>query len=157
MSGLFSSNLFGTIPQWITAITSSAVLGLVGTLTVAFWRRGVSLKTLENADEADIRDHYAQELERNTSEIGVLRDQLRSMELHYRDMLSKSDRRHEECEAARHEMREELNGLRAQLRTQASDRVLALEEGHVTPSKHVADAARRVKKIIEDEEGGPVG
>lgn len=54
-------DFMGTLPGWITA--ASTTTGVV-TVIVAFWKRGVSLKGLQNADEADIRDHYAEELER---------------------------------------------------------------------------------------------
>jgi hypothetical protein len=57
-------DLVGTIPQWITAISSTSVAAAVVALVTAYWKRGVSLKTLANADHADIRDHYADELER---------------------------------------------------------------------------------------------
>lgn len=132
----------GTLPGWITAAsTTSGVVALV----IAFWRRGVSLKGLANANEADLRDHYAQEVE-------AMRAQLMAMEKHYREMLAQSDRRHEECEEARREMRDELAGLRDQLRLQAANRVIAMEESGTKPSEHVVAAAHRVKRIVE--EGG---
>ena len=50
-------DVLGTVPQWITA------MGLSG-LIIAYWRRGVALKGLTNADTADIRVHLTEELER---------------------------------------------------------------------------------------------
>jgi hypothetical protein len=51
----------GTLPGWITAISST---GGVAAVIIALLRRNVSLRGLQNADHADIRDHYAEELER---------------------------------------------------------------------------------------------
>lgn len=90
--------LVGTIPQWLTALG-------IGSFLIALIRRDVQVRGLKNTDTADIRDHYAQE-------VAALREQLFSMEQHYRQMLQQSDRRHEECELARTAMRAELEGLK---------------------------------------------
>lgn len=135
---MVTPEFLGTLPGWITA--ASTTTGVV-TLVVAFWRRGVSLRTLSNEANADIRDHYAEE-------VGAMRAQLFAMERHYREMLEQSDRRHEECEAARVQMRTEIDGLKRQLVSASTDRVLRMEEGPPTPL--ALDAAHRVKKIIED-------
>jgi hypothetical protein len=132
-----SPDFLGTLPGWITA--ASTTTGVV-TIIVTFLRRGVSLKGLRNADEADIRDHYAQEVE-------ALRGQLLSMERHYREMLEKSDRRHEECEAARSAMRQEIDGLKRQIPGLSADRLLILEQNG-PPSEiapHSFAAAKRIK------------
>jgi hypothetical protein len=57
-------DFLGTLPGWITA--ASTTTG-VAAIIIAFFRRGVSMKGLLNADKADIRDHYAEELERVTT------------------------------------------------------------------------------------------
>lgn len=54
----------GTLPGWIAAISTSGIFATLVTLIVAYWRRGVSLRSLANSDHADIRDHYAEELAR---------------------------------------------------------------------------------------------
>lgn len=54
-------DFIGTLPGWITATSTSG--GMV-MLIVAYWKRSVSMKSLDNADHADIRDHYAEELAR---------------------------------------------------------------------------------------------
>jgi hypothetical protein len=61
---LLPVDFLGTLPGWITAISASGIFATLVTLIVAYWRRGISLKTLANADIADIRDHYAEELTR---------------------------------------------------------------------------------------------
>lgn len=54
-------DFIGTLPGWITAVSTTT--GLTA-LVVAYWRRGVSLQGLEDAKNADIRDHYSEELKR---------------------------------------------------------------------------------------------
>jgi hypothetical protein len=54
----------GTVAGWITALSSLGIFASLGTLTVAWWRRGVSLKGLSDTAEGKLRDHYAEELER---------------------------------------------------------------------------------------------
>lgn len=132
-------DFLGTLPGWITA--ASTTTGVV-TIIVAYWKRGVSLQRLSNEDEADIRDHYALEVE-------ALRGQLLTLERHYRDMLEQSDRRHAECEVARVEMRNELEGLKSQIRLASTDRVLRMEKDP-PDAPHARAAAHRVKQIIED-------
>jgi hypothetical protein len=131
-------DFLGTLPGWITA--ASTITGVV-TIIVAWWRRGISLQRLSNESEADIRDHYA-------DEVGALRTQLLTLERHYREMLEQSDRRHAECEVARQEIRTELEGLKSQIRLASTDRVLRMESDP-PPAPHARAAAHRVKKIIE--------
>jgi hypothetical protein len=57
-------DFIGTLPGWITAASTTTGVAAV---IIAYFRRGVSLKSLSNADGADIRDHYAEELERVTA------------------------------------------------------------------------------------------
>lgn len=71
--------LLGTIPQWITA-------GSLVTIIIAYWRRGVALKGLQNTDSANIRDHYARE-------VAALRDELRICEEECADRLDLADQR----------------------------------------------------------------
>lgn len=148
-------DFMGTLPGWITA--ASTTTGVV-TLIVAYWRRGVSLRRLTNEDEADLRDHYAEELSALRSKLNEQEDHFKGLEKHWREMVEASDRRHEECEVARRGLRleldamhEELSGLRAQIRAASTDRVLRMEE-ECPPAPHARAAAHRVKKI--NEEGG---
>lgn len=95
----------GTIPQWLTAI------GLTGVLA-AYWRRDVQIRGLQNADKADQRDHYAEEL-------SSLRKQIIDMGQHHltrereiddrwRKLLKESEERHEECVRQREELRQQV-------------------------------------------------
>jgi chromosome segregation ATPase len=118
----------------------------VGLLTFMWRMRG-----LRNADMADIRDHYAEELTALRAKLNSQEDHFRSMEKHWREMLNASDKRHEECETARQELRLELNtlhdeirGLREQLLRYSADKVLFLGASEI-----VTDAAHRVKDITD--------
>lgn len=69
--------IVGTVPQWITA-------SLMGTILIAYWRRGVAMKGLSNESSRDIRDHYAKE-------VAALRDELRICEEECADRLELAD------------------------------------------------------------------
>lgn len=137
----------------MNAGTINIVLNLLGVLLGGGALVGVlrflnNRQSIRNADEADIRDHYA-------DEVAQLRGQLVILEKHYRDMLASSDKRHAECEDARTEMRgrvsdleNHVKGLEAQIRQYSSETVLKLAGQQ--PSDHVVEAARRVKDITEN-------
>ncbi len=122
---------WGTALQLLTTIFSGGLLAAV--LTFMVRNRQISI----NAEEV-LRTHFGAELAR-----------LKANAI-------ESDGRHEECEKAKRQLRRELDlmhdeirGLRDQIRTQASDRVIALERSGAEPSDHVADSAYRVKRIVE--------
>lgn len=145
----------GTLPQQITAAGMVAILGLY-----ARWHLG--LKKLKGDSEADIRDHYAQELSALREKLNRQEQRFMDLEGHWRKMLEASDHRHEECEEARQTMRNELSamhgeiaGLKRQLVRYSAERVVTLPGVEET---HAAAAAERVRKIVDDEEaGGEVG
>jgi hypothetical protein len=139
-----SSDLLGTIPQWLTG---GAVVTFVGLLL----KRDVQVRGLKNADSADIRDHYA-------DEVGQLSEQFRNaltdLEKRYRDALEESEQRHQKCLDDRDLLRERVNQLEDELRglirviTQASiDRVLML--GDDVP-QDIREASERVEAIIKE-------
>lgn len=141
--------IVGTIPGWITAAT--AVSGLIW----AFLKFGLGWRGQTMADDADIRDHYAQEVAALRGKLDGQEAHFLSLESHWRTILEASDRRHQECEEARQAMRREINamheeiaGLKAQIRAASTDRVLRMEE---KPPKapHARASAKRVKNIIE--------
>lgn len=140
--------LLGTIPGWIT---SAGVLTLIG--LVLRYRLGWRGQTM--ADDADIRDHYAQEVAALRGKLDGQEAHFLSLEAHWRAILEGSDRRHQECEEARQAMRreisamhEEIAGLRAQVRAASTDRVLRMEE-KPPEAPHSRASAKRVKNIIE--------
>lgn len=141
--------ILGTIPQWLTALT-----GLAG-LTWAFLRFGLGWRGQTMADEANIRDHYAKEVAAMRLELNQQEKNFRAVETHLRTLLEASDRRHEECEAARADSRREvealhleIEGMRRQMIRYSAEGVLVLSEQ--TPSAAVTAAAERVKQITED-------
>lgn len=141
--------VLGTIPGWITSAGIVTILGVV-----LRYRLGWRKQTL--GDDADIRDHYAQEVAALRGKLDGQGAHFLSLEKHWRDILEGSDRRHQECEEARQAMRREINkmheeiaGLRTQIRAASTDRVLRMEEDP-PPAPHARAAAKRVKNIIED-------
>lgn len=171
---MIPADFAGTLPGWITAISTST--GVV-TLITMYWRRGIALRKLnieqkiaDNVDAADIRDHYADEVQK-------LRDRLDAQSLgfkarldendeHYRGIIDRLERRyaeaaeasqqrHEECMADREKLRSEVGILRNEINglvrviTQASiDRVIALGE---EVSDDVRQAAERAQQYINEE------
>jgi septal ring factor EnvC (AmiA/AmiB activator) len=123
---LIPAELIGTIPGWITSIS-------VVTLVIGFWRHRAALAALANARDADIRGHYADELERvikrqhdceNREE--ALRDRVAALE-------------------------DEVTGLKRQIIRYSADAVAFLEGKNCpsTATPHAAASAERVSKIME--------
>jgi biopolymer transport protein ExbB/TolQ len=146
----------GTLAQWLIALFSGATFAAVLKFTLGW--RGQSLDTDEK-----IRDHYSKEVLRLTARLDdlnkVFRDEMQSMEEHYRKMLDASDHRHEECQKDRDSMRqemiemhEEIAGLKRQIAQYSSNRLLVLENGS-RPSSVAPDAtksASRVQRVTRD-------
>lgn len=112
--------LIGTIPQWITA-------SLMGTIVIAYWRRGVALKGLSNADAADIRGHLAKELERVIDR----QRQCEEREALLRERLSAAE--------------DEIRRMKDQLLSYGIDRVIMLGKRGVVDAPHSVAAAQRLK------------
>lgn len=143
--------LFGIpITGWIT---SSGILALVG----LFLRRDIALRKLSSTEAGDLRDLYAKELAAVRAERGQDREEALRVELHLRQMVDQSDRRHEECEISRRlmrtemdEMHSEIAGLKRQVPAVSADTLTVLEgrrPSEVAP--HAAASAERVRKITE--------
>ena len=141
------------LPPFVANSSLAAVLaalfsgGALATILAFVTRwRGQSI-----GSEERLRQDMARELE-------AMRAQMRELESHYRRMLEASDKRHEECEKDRTALRRELNamheeikGLRSQIRAQATDRVMEMEQ-NPPPAPHSRAAAHRVKNIIENDD-----
>jgi hypothetical protein len=126
-----SSELIGTIPQWIT---SASIIAIV----VAWWRRGVALTGLSMADKADIRAHLSKELVR------------------LNERLDLTERKHDHCEKVNEELREkmrkledELTGVYRLIAQASQDKVLML--GDNVPA-HIRDAAIRAGAALHKRE-----
>jgi hypothetical protein len=143
-----------TLPQWISAFASSGLF--IGVLTFVLKWRGQSI-----GSDAALREDMANELEAMRRRDDERAASFMKLESHWREMLEASDRRHDECEEARRELRRELDkmhdeirGLRVQIREASTDRVILLEgNGHGNGHKpsdiapHAAASAPRVKRI----------
>lgn len=144
--------LFGIpITGWIT---SGGIITLVG----LWWRRDVALRKISSSEAGDLRDLYAKELAAVRAERAQDREEALNVEKHLRDMVNQSDKRHEECEAARQlmrkemdEMHDEIAGLKRQIPAASADKLLVMDgrsPSEIAP--HAAASAERVKRITEE-------
>lgn len=77
---MIGPDALGTIPQWIAAASTTTIAGALVALITAYWKRGVSLKALANADKADRRDHMAEEMAALRTNVAGLRQELHDCE-----------------------------------------------------------------------------
>lgn len=134
-------------------ITSGGIVTLVG----LFMRRDIALRKLSSTEAGDLRDLYAKELAAVRAERGQDREEALRVEKHLRDMVEMSDKRHEECEIARRDMRAEMddmhaeiNGLKRQIPAASADKLLVLEGRPSETAPLAAASASRVKTITEN-------
>jgi hypothetical protein len=126
------AEIAGTIPGWITATTALAFFGI--------WvRRELGFGHLRNSDAADIRDHYAQELDRLAARVDA------------------SDRLHEECVREREELRRELRevhdelaGIKRQIARYSADALMILDDRTEIPRKVAPDATASAPRVKEN-------
>lgn len=160
----------GTVAGWVTAFSTTGIFAGVAVLVRAWWRRGIDLRTLNNADRADIRDHYASEVTALREKLGSQETSFRNIEKHWREMLEASDRRHQECEDSRErqrvenmnlhrelgEVKLELSGLTLQLKRYSADSLVLLDDLRPVSERapESRKAADRVRKIIDGRESG---
>lgn len=146
-------DFLGTLPQWLTLGGVSGIIGIV-------LRYRLGSQKLSNADEADIRDHYAQEVAAMREKLDRQETHFQLLEKHLREMIAasdqraeESDRRHAECEAARQAMRreidgmhDEIRGLKRQIPEVSADKLLILEGKPSEVAPHSTAAAKRIKE-----------
>lgn len=142
----------------LNIILNLAGLLLGGTALGVILKYRLGMRKLAVGEAGDQRDDYAAELAALRAERRQDREDALKIEKHLRTMIEESDRRHEECEAARREMRIEMDGMHAEiagLKRQvpevSADKLLVLE-GNGKPSDtapHAVASAGRVKKIAE--------
>lgn len=135
----------------LNIILNLAGLLLGGTALGVILKYRLGAKKLAYADEADIRDHYAAEVERLVEKMDAREKHFLEVEKHLRELIATSDRRHEECELARHDdrrerlrMQDEIDGMKRQILRYSAEGVLTLSEA----SPKVKAAAKRVRKIV---------
>lgn len=134
--------ILGTVPGWITAGSMVTLLGLI-------FRHLQTMKKLALGDTSDIRDHYAREVERLTAKLASRDTQFAELEKHLRDMSRSSDDRHAECVREREALREELAGIKAQIRAASTDRVLFLEDRCAKPSEEAPQSLAAAQRLKE--------
>lgn len=185
--------IFGTVSSWISAGGIMGILSLLVWFLLGKGKLNVEAMAERHADEADVRDTYAEivaglreEREKQAAEhqrqladvearysrnIAVAethyQEALKIAEERHSNALAAAEQRHAECERQREQLtgkvrslEQKVAGMEDQLRTQASDRVLALEGSGERPSGLVADSARRVKDIVANrtkDDGGDNG
>lgn len=139
--------LFGIpITGWIT---SGGIITLVG----LWWRRDIALRKISQSEAGDLRDSYAEELKAVRAERAQDRKDALGVEKHLREMVDQSDKRHEECEISRRNMRIEMDemhaeiaGLKRQVPAVSADKLLMME-GASELAPHAAASAERVRDI----------
>jgi predicted RNase H-like nuclease (RuvC/YqgF family) len=123
-------------------------------------------QSIRNADEADIRDHYAEELKGLRAKLAEQELGFQNLENHLREQLKRSDQRHEECETARDAARKEINllhkqvrdhqaeidGLKRQIVRYSAEGVIELSAP--MPSEQIEDAAQRAIDALDKQENG---
>lgn len=140
----------------INVVLNAVTILLGGTLLGVILRYRLGVRKLALGEESNIRDHYAGEVAALRSELNQQERNFRDVENHLRSLLDASDRRHEECERARAESRQEVSalhreieGMRRQIVRYSAESVLVLSEQR--PSAAVEAAAERVKRITESD------
>jgi ABC-type nitrate/sulfonate/bicarbonate transport system substrate-binding protein len=132
----------GTLPQQVTAISSGGIfLSLIGLLIK--WNLGRSRLSLEakkqhDVDEADIRDHYAKEVERLTERIEKNDDR-------YRRLLAESEKAQDALRKRVTFLEDEIKGLIRLITYNSAHTVLQL--GDDVPDD-IRATAERVKVIM---------
>lgn len=166
-------SVLGTVAGWVSAG------GIMGILSLLVWQQlgnrtiAVEESKVDNADKADIRDHYANEVaqlragviassSRHRDEMGAAearhkvsiaevegryKSLLTETEARYRTALLETEKAHEACKAEVQGLREELRGIRDQFRADARGRIVTFGKPGTAPSEAVVDAAERVNEL----------
>lgn len=134
--------ILGTVSSWISAGGIMGILALLVWLQLGNRKIGVDERVAMNADKADVRDHYAEEVttlrarfdeasERHSSVVtelearhtnsvleieGKYRRLLHETEEHYQGLLRETEEAHEICKRDRDALREEIGQLRDEIR-----------------------------------------
>lgn len=145
-----------SVRPWISPVALLGILGLVvrwqhGIRKLAIEARRVDITAAEVdlKDEADIRDHYA-------DEVRQLRERLDAQSERHRVILAGSEERHEQCKREREELRDDARKLKdivaglIRIITQASASKAILLDS--TASTYVRDAAKRIDMLFAPRE-----
>lgn len=144
------------IRPWISPTVLLAILGIIVKWQYALRKLRIEADQVEvsalgvrNADEADIRDHYA-------DEVRQLRERLDAQAARHKDVLQDSEDRHEQCKRERDEIREDARKLKdivaglIRIIVQASaSQAIRLDS---SASNYVRDAAQRIDILFTPRE-----
>lgn len=149
-----------SVRPWISPVALTGILGIVlshrlGLLKVKVEadRVEVQAREVDHKDDADIRDHYA-------DEVAALRKRLDEKSDEHRRILREAEDRHDQCKRERDELRDDSRKLKdivaglIRIITQASASKAILLDG--AASAYVRDAALRIDMLFaprDDEEG----
>jgi hypothetical protein len=151
-----------TLAGWFTAIGSMGSLATLMTLLLR-WDLGRGKLSIErqkqhDTDEADIRDHYADEVrqlrDRLDAQSGRFKKDLQELEDRYKRLLHDSERRHDQCQEDRDQLKErvenmsdEIRGLVRLIAQNSANAVIRM--GDDVPDD-IKNAAERVELILKD-------
>jgi hypothetical protein len=141
----------GSLPAWITSAASVSLLGVVlryrlglGRLKVDAGKVEVTALEVSGKDEADIRDHYADEVKQ-------LRNRLDQQSERHRQELMAEAQKHDLCQKDREQLRDDGRALKdvvaglIRIIAQASaSKAISLD---TTASVYVREAAERVQLL----------
>lgn len=169
----------GTVPGWITAGGVVSLVGIVFThlrgiqkLKIEAHQVDINSRQIDNADEADIRDHYAEELaslrkaleaagERAGRRERLFMARERNQEERHRTLMAEGEKRHEECVGAREELRDQARelkdivaGLIGIIRQASASQAILLGDD---ASEFVRGAAERVSMMFRPKLPPPAG
>lgn len=136
---MIPNELLGTIPGWITGASSLAILTLIVRWQLGLKKIAVEAEQVEvnarvagNANIADIRDHYAQELAR------------------LNQVVEKITAEHEECKRERDQYRKEVGNLDRKLTGVVRQFVaFQLETAKAIPPENLTPSIRGMLEQLE--------
>jgi len=116
-------SIFGTLPGWITSAGVLSILGIIvrwhlGQRKLQIEAQQVEVNALgvRNTDEADIRDHYAEEVKQLREQLNGQgerhRNQILAIEQRHREQMDAAERRHDDCVKIREELRDQVSALK---------------------------------------------
>lgn len=157
-------SLTGTVAGWVTAGGVTTIAAILAYVYIWRGRIAVDAKRVANENEADIRDHYAdevrqlrQQLERQSTRHGRV---LRVAEGRARQAALDAEARHEQCVRDRDELRDkvwalkdQVSGLVRLLLQNSAAGTLILSADQV--SNAVREAAERVDRLFAPKEEKP--
>jgi flagellar motility protein MotE (MotC chaperone) len=171
-----TGHLVEVVRQWITPVSLMTILGFVVRWQLGLRKLRIEAKQVDvNAEqvtqtaEADIRDHYADEVRQLREQLNGQgerhRQSIASIEARYQEALTNSERKHEECARDRDHLRDKVQALKdlvAGLRriitqTSASQAIRLSSDpaSEIEIPDDIREAAERVDRLFALPSPGP--